>query len=204
MKSEYEYYKNLKTAYPNWMSKEQFRKEAHISKATALYLLESGVVPCKKTDGKTRCYRIKTTDVIAYLQDRILCPERYRAQEGWYADRSTARVNRKRGAKRDSMILTLSEEQTTHLFAYFKNEMDGYEDLLTVEEIALFLGYGKSSVTYWCHKKGLKHFSADRKYLIPKICFLEFLVSPKTLGIRCKSYKHKLYLADFMRQEKTK
>lgn len=201
MKSEFEYYDSLKKAYPVWMSKEQFRKVAHISKATASYLLESGAVPCKKSAAKTRCYRIKTEDVVAYLQDRIIYPEKYRATDGWYAKgEKTKGVIRPNG---DSMILVLSEEQTTRLYAYFEKELAGYEDLMNAEEISEFLGYNRNSVSYWCRKKGLKCFYVDRRYLIPKSCLIAFLVSQKALGIRRKSYRHILYLADFMMQEKT-
>ncbi len=181
MKSEFEYYDSLKETYPTWMSKEQFRKAAHISKATALYLLESGAVPCKKTSAKTRCYKIKTIDVIAYLQDRIIYPERYRPIEGWYAERSRGQTIAK--PKRDSLMIVLSEEQTARLFTYFENELAEYEDLMTIEEVAEFLGYGKSSVSYGCLKKGLKHIQPERKYLIPKICLNEFLVTQKALGM---------------------
>lgn len=43
---------------------------ADISKATALYLLQSGAIPCKDTGKKTRRYAIKTDDVIEYLRQR--------------------------------------------------------------------------------------------------------------------------------------
>lgn len=59
-------YEEIKKAYPKTMSKDQFYKVAHISKATALFLLQTGLVPCKDSKKKTRRYTIKTKDVISY------------------------------------------------------------------------------------------------------------------------------------------
>lgn len=81
MKTEFEYFEQLKKDYPDTMTKEQFYKAAHISKATALFLLQSGLVACKDSGKQTRRYTIKTNDVIAYLQDRILYPQKYAAPD---------------------------------------------------------------------------------------------------------------------------
>ena len=47
-------YDAIRRAYPETISKEQFYRIAHISKATALHLLQNGLVPCKDTGKKTR------------------------------------------------------------------------------------------------------------------------------------------------------
>lgn len=70
------------------MTKDQFYRVSHISKATALYLLYSGLVSCIDSGKKTRKYTIKTDDVINYLVDRKANPGRYIAPDGWYAGRS--------------------------------------------------------------------------------------------------------------------
>ena len=67
---------------PDILTKEQFYKLCHISKKTARFLLESGKVPCTNSGKKTRCYRIRKTDAMAYLQDREICPENYKAIPG--------------------------------------------------------------------------------------------------------------------------
>ena len=62
----------------------QLYRICHISKSTALYLLQSGKIPCEYTGRKTRCYKIKKEDVIAYLENRKVFPESYSAPAGWY------------------------------------------------------------------------------------------------------------------------
>lgn len=58
MKKELAEFDNIRKAYPVTMNKDQFYRIANISKATALYLLSSGLVPCKDTGKKTRKYTI--------------------------------------------------------------------------------------------------------------------------------------------------
>ena len=69
---------------PETLSKEQFYKLCHISKSTALHLLQSGIVPCVNSGMKTRCYQIKKEDVQEYLSKRAIFPEAYSAPSGWY------------------------------------------------------------------------------------------------------------------------
>ena len=68
------YIKWIRRQYPDSMNKEQFYKIAHISKAKARWLLQTGLVPCLDTGRKTRRYTIRTDDVIAYLKDRAIKP----------------------------------------------------------------------------------------------------------------------------------
>ncbi len=64
---------------PDIITKDQLYRICHISKSTALYLLQSGKIPCEYTGRKTRCYKIKKEDVIAYLENRKVFPESYSA-----------------------------------------------------------------------------------------------------------------------------
>lgn len=61
-------YRYLLNQYPETVQKEQFRIICHISKRTARYLLQSGLVPCVQSGKKTRNYTIKLT--VHYV-----CPE---------------------------------------------------------------------------------------------------------------------------------
>ena len=48
----------IKKAYPTIISKDQFYRICHISKKTASYLLENGLVPCQNSGKATRKYKI--------------------------------------------------------------------------------------------------------------------------------------------------
>ena len=57
------------------ITKEQFYRNCHIGKSTALFLLKSGAVPCEYSGKKTRCYKIKKSDVQKYLKSKGKFPE---------------------------------------------------------------------------------------------------------------------------------
>ena len=72
MKKRRKAYDEIRKQYPETISKDQFYRIAHISKATALYLLQSGLVPCIDSGKKTRRYTIRTEDVIIAFAKEIL------------------------------------------------------------------------------------------------------------------------------------
>ena len=55
---------------PDTLSKEQFYKICHISKKTASDLLNSGKVPCIKSDKRTHKFKIRKADAIEYLKHK--------------------------------------------------------------------------------------------------------------------------------------
>ena len=63
--------------YEDILTKEQMRIVCHISKRKAMYLLQSGLIPCINTGKKTHTYLIKKTDIENYLRDREVNPWRY-------------------------------------------------------------------------------------------------------------------------------
>ena len=65
------------TPYPDPMSRNDFRIVCHIGTRTSLYLLQSGLVPCKNNGKKTRCYKIAKKDVADYLYRRESDPMYY-------------------------------------------------------------------------------------------------------------------------------
>ena len=66
-KNKYSY---LLKQYPPVITKDQFYRICKISKKTAKYLLDSGLVPCTDSGRKTRKYKIGMSNVIRYLEER--------------------------------------------------------------------------------------------------------------------------------------
>ena len=184
--------KELKRLYPKTMSKDQFYKVAHISKATALFLLQNGRVPCSDTGKKTRRYTIKTDDVIAYLKDREIHPDFYKAKSGWYSGTAG-----KQKPREETIAPQLSPENQKLLVQYLSRLMKPLDDLITVKELAEFTGYNTTTVINWCNKN-LKHFNIAGRFLIPKISATEYLASPLLCSLPQKSKRHKELLKDFL------
>ena len=192
MKKKDAEFKELKRLYPKTMSKDQFYRIAHISKATALFLLQNGRVPCSDTGKKTRRYTIKTDDVIAYLKDREIHPDFYKAKSGWYSGTAG-----KQKPREETIAPQLSPENQKLLVQYLSRLMKPFDDLITVKELAEFVGYNMTTIVNWCNKD-LKHFNIAGRFLIPKISATEYLASPRLCSLPQKSKRHKNLLKDFL------
>ena len=63
-----------------YISKEQFCKLAHVRKANALKLIQSGLIPYIDIGDQTHRYLIRQSDAEAYLTDRAHDPAKYSFQ----------------------------------------------------------------------------------------------------------------------------
>ena len=187
-----EEFMEIKRKYPKTMSKDQFYRIAHISKATALFLLKNGLIPCVDSGKKTRRYTIKTDDVIEYLKDREVRPDYYKAIRGWYSGSAG-----KKNPLKESVSPELSPDQQRLLIQYLLRLMKSYDDLITVKQLAEFTGYNTTTIINWCNKS-LKHFNIAGRFLIPKVSAIEYLASPQLCTLPQKSKKHKELLTDFL------
>ena len=194
IKEKLEYYEPIRREYPEVITKDQFYRIAHISKATALFLLQSGKVPCKDSGKKTRRYKISTDDVILYLIDREINPANYRAPDCWYKERSGHYKSR---VTYRNELSEMDKETQDAFRAYISRQLGSYGDLLTVAEASEFIGYCSTSFHRWCAEKQIKAFSISGRYLIPKLCFIDFLVSPYSYSITRKTWKHLLLIKPF-------
>lgn len=153
----------------------------HISKNTCLFLLESGLVPSIDNSKKTRRFKIKTSDIVRYLQERDDYPELYKAPDDFY---------KKAGCKKDA-VFTKSDLVTMRI--YYEELLIGYPDVMTIEQVAEFTGYCKTSVRAWCSKQEVKCFLIRQRFQIPKEYLLDFLVCKYFIGIAVKSSKHRKF-----------
>lgn len=190
----------IRRTYPETISKDQFYRIAHISKATALHLLQNGLVPCKDSGKKTRRYTIRTDDVITYLIDREIQPEKYGAPDHWYRDRSGYRKSRNTFRYE---LSNLSETEKRLFEEYTQTELASYGDLLSVEETMEITGYSSTAIYRWCNAKKLKAFNISGRFLIPKISLVDFLVSQYSFDITRKTRKHTLLIKSFLDQLNT-
>lgn len=153
---------------PDVISKEQMRIACHISKRTALYLLQSGLIPSKNTGKKTRCYSIQKSDVIKFIKACERNPIKFKLPENWYA-----------GVTRPHTIRCLPSKMPTksQFKAYYKDTLANYSDVLDVADIVELTGYNRRAVGNWCRKGYLKYISKTNKFYIPKCFLIEHLSS---------------------------
>lgn len=178
---DYSYdFAKIKASYPEKIGLEQMRVICHISKKTARYLLKSGLVPCIDTGKKTRQYIINTKDVIAYLKKRQSHPETYTPPIGYYSA-SWNNGNRKKTVTLREWANLGTAKDKDKFVAFLKCKMRPYSDVLSAAEVSKFTGYHHNTITTWCCNEYFRYFKIGNSYMIPKVCLLNFLVSPHVL-----------------------
>ena len=173
---------------PDIITKDQLYQICHISKSTALYLLRSGKIPCEYTGKKTRCYKIKKSDVITYLEKRKIFPESYSAPAGWYKGNYSIKLETK-----------IPENALKNMRQYYTEMLAQYPDVMTATEVSTIIGYGKTTVNNWCRKGHLKAFKRNYMNHIPKVYLIEFCYSKYFRTITRKSDWHIRALQEFSR-----
>ena len=166
--------------YPSYISKEQLCKICHISKRTALRLLEDGSIPCKSNGKQTRKFQIALADVEAFLLKR------------------QARIKTNPREARN-VYRPMSAEMKSLLPHVVTNWLEPYPDVLSVDEVVQITGYGSSSVVKWCKKEDLQHYCIGRKFFVPKTWLQEFMLSERFWGIHVKSHIHRQSLVSLER-----
>lgn len=173
-------YKSLLSEFPDYMTKNQMYKVCHISKRTCLYLFSAGLVPYRRVGINEDRYRVKTVDVIRYLEGREQNPARYKAPAGYY----------KRKTKKHELPRNLTPSDISLIQKYHESALAGFPDVLSVVQISEYTGYCKSAITRWCREGKLKSYSIRGTNMIPKAYLLDFLISWDYIGISKKSTCH--------------
>lgn len=166
--------------YPSYISKEQLCKICHISKRTALRLLEDGSIPCKSNGKQTRKFQIALADVEAFLLKR----------------QARIKINPREAR---NVYRPMSAEMKRLLPHVVTDWLEPYPDVLSVDEVVQITGYGSSSVVKWCKKEDLQHYCIGRKFFVPKTWLQEFMLSERFWGIHVKSHIHRQSLVSLER-----
>ena len=166
--------------YPSYISKEQLCKICHISKRTALRLLEDGSIPCKSNGKQTRKFQIALADVEAFLLKR----------------QARIKINPREAR---NVYRPMSAEMKSLLPHVVTDWLEPYPDVLSVDEVVQITGYGSSSVVKWCKKEDLQHYCIGRKFFVPKTWLQEFMLSERFWGIHVKSHIHRQSLVSLER-----
>ncbi len=171
---------------PDVMSKETFYKVCHISKATALELLQTKKVPCRYIK-KIHTYRIKKADVMKYMEERTVFSGEY--------------VQRKKTCNKINLSYpnVIPDEIIKKLHDYYSNMFADVPEKLKVLDVVNLIGYRRATILNWCSKKYFEHVRLYRStnYFIPKIDIIDFLCSRRAQRIVSKSKWHIEAIYDF-------
>ena len=182
------------------VSENQFYRICHISKRHAKYLLDSKLVKCRDTGKRTHRYMIESKDVLYYLADREVNPEKYRAPKGYYSPkgRKPQKSNRRPARICTNMVsFNFTEDEKAGLLARWESAAAEYDDLMTTIEASELTGYTLKTIQTWCNKKRIIGLHGSGKWLIPKISLLEFMSSDTASAMGHKSAKHTNMLFEY-------
>lgn len=164
-----DYYQQIINDYPEYITKEQFYKIAHISKKTAQYLLQSQKVPCVESNKKTRKYKIKTSDIVAYLIDRELRPE-------YYLPSCSRKSKLSHSTFLYYKMCLMNENEKLQFRSYLMKKFEMSSDVLTLKEVSNISGLSCKTISRKCINGEIFSFLIHGKRLIPKICLIEYLI----------------------------
>ena len=161
-----------------FLSKEEFRKECHISKSTALWLIENGLIPVvRKESATTDRYLIARNDMEMYLKNRELEPKKYRY-------RKTERYPS--GICVKSYTPARARKLRTAASITWENE----PDMLLLSDVSRLLGYREKIIQEWRKTMELETVIVGQRLYFPKQYLIEFVGSANFHRIRPKSAKH--------------
>ena len=170
---------------PDKLSLEDFRVVCHISKRTARYYLQSGLVICENNGKKTHCYIIQKRDLIAALKEFEEHPCKFYIPKEFY--------NGGKYHKGKMHILTYLPDddiKSSVTKAYYEKKMEDLPDLLCSAQVADVTGYDQKTIRTWCVEKRIKYLSIHPRVWIPKEFFMNFLLSEEYNNIPRKSQTH--------------
>lgn len=111
-----------------YISKEQFCKLAHVRKANALKLIQSGLIPYIDIGDQTHRYLIRQSDAEAYLTDRAHDPAKYSFQRESRIQTYPGKFDR-----------NFANELSQYASVLWKDE----PQMLTVQQVHDLLGYSE-------------------------------------------------------------
>lgn len=170
--------------YPEIMNKEQMRIACHISKRTALFLLQFDLIPHTCTGKKTRCYSIKKSDVIAFMNDREVNPEKYIAPENWY---KYSDFDVRAYKIRIEPQLDGDKEKYRR---FYESRLSSQPEVINVGAVVDFTGYDRRTVSQWIRLGKLRALVLPQKYMIPKCYLIDWLCSDEYNSTVRKTRRH--------------
>jgi len=143
---------------PDRLSLEDFRVVFHISKRTARYYLQSGLVKCEINGKKTHCYTIQKSDLMAGLKEYEKYPCKFYIPKEFY--------NGGKYHKGKMHILTYLPDddlQNPVTKDYYEKKMADLPGLFCSAQIADVTGYDQKAIRTWCVEKRIKCFNVRHR-----------------------------------------
>ncbi len=173
---------------PDWLSLEQFRAVAHISKRKAKWLLENGVIPCKDSGKHTHRFQIRLSDVADFLRRRDAGELNSIIPVGAFNSKQLHNA-------------PLPNTEPEELFSFLMDEWSYMPDMLTAKQATELTGYNDTTVNNWAADGKIQAVNYYGKNLISKESLAEYLASYEGQRIARPSQTHRELTEAFTNRE---
>lgn len=175
------------------ISAEKLYKILHYSKRKTKYLLDNGIIPCVNSGKKTRCYKIKMSDVTVYLDNTLYDQSRYFFPAGIFSSNCQSRQPQK---------IDLTDDGYQRLYGIIKRGLSKVPDALSTDEAAAATGYSRTLILKSIQSGDLYAEKIFAHYIIPKEKLVSFFAGSRGLAVKYKSSFHKKMLQILIEREK--
>lgn len=138
-----------------YISKEQFRRECHVGKATALRLIQSGLLPAIDTKRKTDRYLIARVDVEKYLRERELNPKKYGYRKSEKVDSGIE-------------LKPYTPARGKQFRKMLQQEWEALPDMLRIGDVVRLLGYREQIIREWVKAFDMGNIMIGHTMYFPK------------------------------------
>lgn len=179
------------SSLPQVLSGEQVRCALHISKRKCAWMLNNGFIKCQNTGKRTRKYTVLKEDLLTYIEDSQIHPEKYVTP---YAEFSTVKYNKPRPHKTG-----FPSSLPSTFRPWLEQEFEHVPDALTIQQVIFTTGYTDNTVNRWLRQGHLKSVQTQTTKIIPKLWLIDFYCT-YAYTITNMSNKHIKLLQKFFKE----
>lgn len=158
----------VRKQYPEIVSMDQLRRILHFSKRKTRWMLDQGWIPCKDSGKKTRRFQIKREDIILFLEDYSLHPEKYPFPPGQFTS-----------CQKPKPALPAAAMQSEAYQKRLRRRWKRQPDALTRQQVAGLTGYSLSTVDHWFRSGRLQSIVCRNVTYCTKEELIRFLSNSK-------------------------
>ena len=155
--------------YPAYVNLEQVRTILHISRRKAAWLVQNGFIKGSISDKRTHQYCIKRDDLVYYIKDSELHPEKYITPR---AEFSAKKYDKSARARITNIVPgNLLKDFAKWLEIWLRDE----NEMLFKDDLIRLIGYHKNTINRWLLNGTMKRVELPDEFVTSKAWLIEFL-----------------------------
>lgn len=161
----------IRRNYPDTLSLEDVRCIFHISKRKAAWILQNGIIKCEIGQKKTKQYKVKVEDMLAYLDKAERGASSVQIPIGIFNARKP--IGKKQRNK-PIATRTLHKKPTKAFRAWLTDKWSDESEMLLTSDISRLTGYTQQTVQRWMKQDKLRSVKAKNKLVAAKEWLIDF------------------------------